>query len=66
LKLGISTGGIKLSTLRRAFDLDYRCVVIKYACYDADPEVHRVLTQKVFPRQAIVVTVDAFIAEQGE
>lgn len=62
---GISTSGITLSTLRRAFDLDFRCVVIKDACFDADPEVHRVLTEKIFPSQATVVTVDAFIAEQG-
>ena len=63
---GISTSGITLSTLRRAFDLDFRCVVIKDACFDADQEVHRVLTEKIFPTQATVLTVDAFIAEQGE
>jgi nicotinamidase-related amidase len=62
---GISTSGITLSTLRRAFDLDFRCVVIKDACFDADPEVHRVLTEKIFPAQATVLTADAFIAEQG-
>jgi nicotinamidase-related amidase len=63
---GISTSGITLSTLRRAFDLDFRCVVLKDACFDADPEVQRVLTEKIFPAQATVVAVDAFIAEQGE
>ncbi len=63
---GISTSGIVLSTLRRAFDLDYRCFVLKDACYDADEEVHRVLTEKIFPRQATVLTVDAFMAEQGD
>ena len=63
---GISTSGITLSTLRRAFDLDFRCTVLKDACFDPDPEVHRVLTEKVFPNQATVLTVDAFIAEQGE
>ena len=63
---GISTSGITLSTLRRAFDLDFRCVVLKDACFDADQEVHRVLTEKIFPAQATVLTVDAFIAEQGE
>jgi nicotinamidase-related amidase len=63
---GISTSGITLSTLRRASDLDYRCVVIKDACFDPDPEVHRVLTEKVFTAQAAVLTADAFIAEQGE
>lgn len=62
---GISTSGITLSTLRRAFDLDYRCIVLKDACYDPDSEVHRVLTEKVFTSQATVLTVDAFIAEQG-
>jgi hypothetical protein len=31
-----------LSTLRRAYDLDYRCVVLKDTCYDADAEVHNV------------------------
>jgi len=61
---GISTSGITLSTLRRAFDLDFRCFVLKDACFDADPEIHRVLTEKIFPTQATVVTVDAFILEQ--
>ena len=63
---GISTSGITLSTLRRASDLDYRCIVLKDACFDADPEVYRVLTEKIFPSQATVLTVDAFIAEQGD
>ncbi len=62
---GISTSGITLSTLRRAFDLDFNCVVLKDACFDADPEIHRVLTEKIFPMQATVLTVDAFIAEQS-
>ena len=61
---GISTIGITLSTLRRAFDLDYRCIVLEDACFDVDPEVHRVLTEKVFPQQATVLSVDAFIAQQ--
>jgi nicotinamidase-related amidase len=61
---GITTSGIVLSTLRRAFDLDYRCVVLKDACFDADEEVHRVLMQKIFPAQATVVTVEEFIAGQ--
>lgn len=63
---GISTSGITLSTVRRATDLDFRCIVLKDACFDADGEVHRVLTEKIFPSQATVLTVDAFIAEQGE
>ena len=57
---GVATSGIVLSTLRRAFDLDYRCTVIKDACLDRDPEVHRVLTEKVFPAQSTVLTTDQF------
>jgi len=51
---GISTSGVVLSTLRQAADLDYQLVVLSDACADLDPEVHRVLTEKVFPRQADV------------
>jgi nicotinamidase-related amidase len=54
---GIATSGVVLSTLRQAADLDYRLIVLSDACLDADPEVHRVLTEKVFPRQADVLTV---------
>jgi nicotinamidase-related amidase len=54
---GIATSGVVLSTLRQAADLDYRLTVLADGCLDADPEVHRVLTEKVFPRQAEVVSV---------
>ncbi|GAA2371383.1 isochorismatase family cysteine hydrolase [Dactylosporangium salmoneum] len=59
---GISTSGVVLSTLRQAADLDYRLVVLADACIDPDPEVHRVLTEKVFPRQAQVTTVEEWAA----
>ena len=54
---GIATSGVVLSTLRQAADLDYQLVVLSDGCLDRDPEVHRVLTEKVFPRQAEVLTV---------
>jgi nicotinamidase-related amidase len=54
---GIATSGVVLSTLREAADKDYRLVVLSDACLDADPEVHRVLVEKLFPRQADVLTV---------
>ena len=60
---GIATSGIVLSTLRQAADLDFHCVVIADCCHDGDEEVHRVLTTKVFSRQATVVTADRFIKE---
>jgi len=54
---GIATSGVVLSTLRQAADLDYQLVVLSDACLDRDLEVHRVLTEKVFPRQADVLPV---------
>jgi nicotinamidase-related amidase len=56
LLTGISTSGVVLSTIRQAVDLDYRVVVIADEVADADEEVHRVLVEKVFPRQGEVVT----------
>ena len=58
---GISTSGVVLSTVREAADLDYRLRVLSDACGDPDAEVHRVLTEKVFPRQADVTTADEWI-----
>ena len=58
---GISTSGVVLSTLRQAADLDYRLTVLADACADRDPEVHRVLLEKVFPRQALVTSTDEWI-----
>jgi nicotinamidase-related amidase len=57
---GIATSGVVLSTLRQAADLDYRLTVLSDCCHDNDPEVHRVLLEKVFPRQATVTTSELF------
>jgi len=58
---GIATSGVVLSTLRQAADLDYRLIVLSDACADRDAEVHRVLLEKVFPRQALVTETDEWI-----
>ena len=63
---GIATSGVVLSTLRQAADLDFRLVVLSDACADGDAEVHRVLTEKVFPRQAQVTTTDDWVATLGD
>ena len=63
---GIATSGVVLSTLRQAADLDFGLTVLSDGCLDADPEVHRVLTEKVFPRQAEVVTVGEWTAAVGK
>ena len=52
---GVATSGVVLSTIREAADKDYRITVLADCCADADEEVHRVLTTKVFPRQADVL-----------
>ena len=54
--LGYATSGVVLSTVRYAADLDYQLVVVEDCCSDQDPEVHDFLTQRIFPRQADVVT----------
>jgi nicotinamidase-related amidase len=54
---GIATSGVVLSTVRQAADLDFRLTVLADGCLDTD-EVHRVLTEKVFPDQADVITID--------
>jgi nicotinamidase-related amidase len=51
---GIATSGVVLSTVREAADRDYTLTVLEDLCLDGDEEVHRVLTEKVFPRQAEV------------
>jgi nicotinamidase-related amidase len=59
---GIATSGVVLSTLCHAADADYRINVVSDCCADRDAEVHRVLTEKIFPRQARVVTCEEMLA----
>jgi nicotinamidase-related amidase len=56
---GIATSGVVLSTLLDAADRDYRLFVLADCCADVDPLVHQVLTERVFPRQADVITASA-------
>jgi nicotinamidase-related amidase len=62
---GIATSGVVLSTLREAADRDYALTVLADACCDRDPEVHRVLTDKVFPRQADVLSTSDWVSSLG-
>ena len=52
---GIRTSGVILSTVRDAADQDFGLYVLKDACADGDPQVHEVLTEKVFPHQSEVI-----------
>jgi Isochorismatase family len=56
---GISTSGVVLSTVRDAADRDYQVLVLADASADPVPGVHEFLTEKIFPRQAHVITIAA-------
>jgi nicotinamidase-related amidase len=62
---GISTSGVVLSTVRDAADRDYRLVVVSDLCADPDAEVHALLVDRVFPRQADVVASSALAGMLG-
>ena len=59
--LGHATSGVILSTVRYAADADYRLVVVEDGCTHRDAEVHAWLMQRIFPRQATVVSAKAMI-----
>ncbi|KAK9321301.1 Isochorismatase-like protein [Lipomyces orientalis] len=61
--VGVATSGVVLSTVRQAADLDFRVTVLEDLCMDIDPEVQRILIEKVFPRQAKVTSSIQWIAE---
>ena len=61
---GIATSGVVLSTIREAADKDYQLTVLSDLCADFDEEVHSVLINKVFPRQASVITSEEWVSAQ--
>lgn len=54
---GISTSGVVLSTVRDAADRDYQVFVLADASADPQPDVHEFLIERIFPRQADVITI---------
>ena len=60
--MGVATSGCVLSSVRWTVDINYSFLGLSDACSDGDPEVHRVLTEKVYPRQGTVMTTDEFLA----
>ncbi|MYM19778.1 isochorismatase family protein [Brevibacterium sp. 5221] len=59
---GVATAGVVLTTVRMAADMDFELTVLADACADRSPEVHEVLMDSVFPRQADVATVAEWTA----
>ncbi|GGV29252.1 cysteine hydrolase family protein [Streptomyces spectabilis] len=58
---GIATSGVVLHTVCAGNDLDLDLTVLGDACLDLDPEVHRFLTEKLFPQWFDVLTVDEWV-----
>jgi nicotinamidase-related amidase len=52
---GFWTSGVVLSTVREAFDMDYKITVIANCCGDADEETHAFLVNKILPIHATIV-----------
>lgn len=63
--MGVSTSGCVLTTVRWGFDINYKLMVVSDACDDPDAEVHRVLTEKLYPRQCTVLTTQEFLQAAG-
>ena len=59
---GIATSGVVLSTIREAADKDFRLTVCSDLCADFDAEVHSFLLEKIFPRQAEVLSSPGWLA----
>ena len=66
LLAGIATSGVVLSTVRDAADRDYRLFVVADCCADRDAEVHSVLVDRVFVRQADIVASSDLGAMLGD
>ncbi|KAJ7207436.1 isochorismatase hydrolase [Mycena pura] len=60
---GVATSGAVLSTVRQAADLDFKLTVLEDLCLDLDEELHKVLVEKVFTRQATVMSSEQWIKE---
>jgi nicotinamidase-related amidase len=62
---GVHTSGVVLSTVRDAADHGYQLILLSDCISDPDAELHRMLMERIFPRQAEIITVaglDALLA----
>jgi nicotinamidase-related amidase len=46
--------------VRQLADLDFQLVVLEDMCADYDADLHKVLCEKVFPKQAQVIKTSGF------
>lgn len=59
--IGIYTSGAVMSTLRWAADINYKLYLISDCCADRDPDLHKVLLEKVFYHQSKVIPAKEFL-----
>jgi nicotinamidase-related amidase len=59
--MGIFTSGAVMSTLRWGADINYKLYLISDCCMDRDPELHKVLLEKVFYHQSTVIPAKGFL-----
>jgi nicotinamidase-related amidase len=65
---GVHASGAILSTIREAADKDYRLIVLADCISDTDTSTQQLLMERVFPRQAEVLTtgkLERALASQG-
>ena len=55
---GYATSGVILSTYCEAADKDYQLTILSDCCGNGDEEVNQVLLNKVFPRMAVVLSLE--------
>lgn len=58
---GVRTAGVILSTMDLATDTDYKVTVLSDCCADPDPEMHKVLLEKVLPLRGEVINSEDWI-----
>ena len=63
--LGVSSGGAVMTAVTSATDLDFELVMIEDCCLDTDPELHRVLFERLFPRRADILSTQEFLQVIG-
>lgn len=63
--VGISTGGVVLSTLCEASDKDFEIVVLKDLCLDPDEKVHELLVEKIFMKRGEVMGAEEWVKTLG-
>jgi len=55
---GVATSGVILSSFTAAADADHSMTILSDACADPKPTLHNELMKNLFPRSAMVATVD--------